>query len=956
MNRGRHQGRKRHPGKEPDLTSSSEIACAILEAVAKGVDTPSKIAEKLSRSQGRISQIAGTLIEAKQLKKAGRRYVLPRSASIRAIPAPKTVGEGFPVKASEATEQAGSEADNEVKNSQISDFYDLGLGRGNIKSSSFCHGPEAKPKRKIKVGPLFFVALDWRDFLDLATLPRKAGCDPEDLPRLVYKEAADNACDAGQIILVKGWTDPNGNRGVCLKDDGPGLESEQVLIIYSPNRARFSSKHIRRVLRGLLGNGGRVIGGAVAASGGTLIIETRGHRFCLEMDMATGKMVIQSDESIPFEPGLTLYIALGSALAFKEGDFDLAKATIQLSRHGHVYSGPSSPWWYGSHDLLRLAQEAQPDSITFSRLCRLCGFVILGITQPFWQRPAKELSFAQIENALKALRARNKPVPAKRLGATGPQAFAGTAYAKELGIASLDGAELPYVWEAWAKCARPQEKANGELKIELLVNRSMTPYKLYGASTSDRLTIHGCGLHHYVLAPRMTGDYTITLSVITPYLPFTSEGKEPSLKHLLCPVLHVVYKAARKAHGALDRPDPTRIKEAAWQVMEKAYQLASGNGRYPALARQIMYGARPDILLITGLTKFSDKYFSQTLLPDYLRAHPAQTANWNIAFDPRGHGTEPHTGYKIAMGTLAVRAYLEKIQDGITLSEVIDLPSLGLYPTIGPLNRYKTVLFIEKEGFEPLLASARIAERYDVFIVSTKGMSVTALRQLVDELSQYAVKRIFVLHDFDKSGFSILGTLGVSGRRYQFKHQVEIIDLGLRLRDIDEIERLEGYRLQSEPIDLPTDPQKRERKFVSQARTLARHGATPEEIEFLRADRTELNMMYAPTFIALLERKFAAYDVHKLIPDLETLQTHTLRYRQWQLTKELLDEHQDELKKKASALPMPEDLQSAVSALLEEHPQWAWDRAVTQHADASSATAVPTTQRGSDREQQLDAY
>jgi len=169
-------------------------------------------------------------------------------------------------------------------------------------------------------------------------------------------------------------------------------------------------------------------------------------------------------------------------------------------------------------------------------------------------------------------------------------------------------------------------------------------------------------------------------------------------------------------------------------------------------------------------------------------------------------GTEQSlTGHKIAMGTLAVRAYLEKIQDGITLPEVIDLPSLGLYPTIGPLHRYKTVLFIEKEGFEPLLASARIAKRYDVFIVSTKGMSVTALRQLVDELSQYGVKRIFVLHDFDNSGFSILGTLGVSGRRYQFKHQVEIIDVGLRLSDIDEIERLEGYRLQSEPIDLPTN-------------------------------------------------------------------------------------------------------------------------------------------------------
>ena len=42
----------------------------------------------------------------------------------------------------------------------------------------------------------------------------------------VYKEGADNARDAGTIVGVPPWTDPKGNRGVCLKDDGPGLESE----------------------------------------------------------------------------------------------------------------------------------------------------------------------------------------------------------------------------------------------------------------------------------------------------------------------------------------------------------------------------------------------------------------------------------------------------------------------------------------------------------------------------------------------------------------------------------------------------------------------------------------------------------------------------------------------------------------------------------------------------------
>ena len=42
------------------------------------------------------------------------------------------------------------------------------------------------------------------------------------------------------------------------------------------------------------------------------------------------------------------------------------------------------------------------------------------------------------------------------------------------------------------------------------------------------------------------------------------------------------------------------FKEAAAQVMEKAYKEVSGNGTLPANARQIMYKARPQIQRVTG--------------------------------------------------------------------------------------------------------------------------------------------------------------------------------------------------------------------------------------------------------------------------------------------------------------------------------------------------------------------
>ena len=54
------------------------------------------------------------------------------------------------------------------------------------------------------------------------------------------------------------------------------------------------------------------------------------------------------------------------------------------------------------------------------------------------------------------------------------------------------------------------------------------------------------------------------------------------------------------------------VKDAAYQVMEAAYQKASGNGRYPGNARQIMYAARPLILELTGEDQLNDVYFTQT--------------------------------------------------------------------------------------------------------------------------------------------------------------------------------------------------------------------------------------------------------------------------------------------------------------------------------------------------------
>ncbi|MHC4402416.1 MAG: toprim domain-containing protein [Planctomycetota bacterium] len=123
-------------------------------------------------------------------------------------------------------------------------------------------------------------------------------------------------------------------------------------------------------------------------------------------------------------------------------------------------------------------------------------------------------------------------------------------------------------------------------------------------------------------------------------------------------------------------------------------------------------------------------------------------------------------------------------------------------------------MFIEKEGFLPLLKAVRLAERYDIAIMSTKGMPVVACRHLADVLCGEHDIPLLVLHDFDKAGFSILGTLQdvdhdyqfdewcgeYEKKRYEFDHDIDVTDLGLRLADV------EAFSLESEIVTYRSDP------------------------------------------------------------------------------------------------------------------------------------------------------
>jgi Topoisomerase 6 subunit A/Spo11, Toprim domain len=343
------------------------------------------------------------------------------------------------------------------------------------------------------------------------------------------------------------------------------------------------------------------------------------------------------------------------------------------------------------------------------------------------------------------------------------------------------------------------------------------------------------------------------------------------------------------------------LTEAANEVMEECYMKASDNNRLPATARQIFYVARPLIQEQTD-KPLSYPYFSQTLLPNFVNENGK---DWDVVYDDRGHFMEPHTKRVIGLGTLNVRRYLSGIRR-LELEEA-DFEAASV-KTHGPNGSFGAVLFVEKEGFMPLFERVKLAQRYDIAIMSSKGMSVTAARELVNRICDTVP--LLVLHDFDSAGIVIKDTLENDTRRYSYTSPPSVIDLGLHYEDIS---------------GLPSEPNN---SNISDER-LSRAGLGQVAINFLRNQRVELNAMTSRQLIDFVEDKLKQHGIQKVIPDSETLAS---TYQMFAAS-DRLSEAFEELKEKLGAetegrIKVPNNLEAIVKNQLQQHPNITWHRAV----------------------------
>jgi hypothetical protein len=178
-----------------------------------------------------------------------------------------------------------------------------------------------------------------------------------------------------------------------------------------------------------------------------------------------------------------------------------------------------------------------------------------------------------------------------------------------------------------------------------------------------------------------------------------------------------------------------------------------------------------------------------------------------------------------------------------------------------------------------------------------------------------------VLHDFDKSGFSIVGTLQRETRRWAYKNEVSVVDVGMRLADI------EG--LQSEEVFVE--------KRSAARQNLRLNGAKDDEIEFLFPSnhshdpkRVELNAFTSDGLVTWIEKKLKEHGVKKVIPDDATLADAFRRTHEQMTVQKKVDELVAALRKDARAVDVPADLRVHIESALVEEPVKSWDAIIAR--------------------------
>jgi hypothetical protein len=592
---------------------------------------------------------------------------------------------------------------------------------------------------------LKFEREDWSLFRTVEGLQQKAGVAKNKLRRLALKELADNGLDDGAAVRIGEL--PDG--GYFIEDDGRGIDGtpEEIAKLFSIARPMISTKLLRLPTRGALGNGLRVVAGTVLASQGSLVVTTRNRRIALRPER-DGTTTVISVEPVESPIGTRVEIGFGPALPCDANALHWAETAIRLADSGKTYIGKASPWWYDAaqfHELLYASGPkptreliAHLDGCTGAKAGEIVAAARLGRTA------CRDVTIQQATKLLQIARDNAKPVTPERLGLC--LSSNGSAYACASGIARFGSvpplAEIPFVVEASAYKARATF-------LTVCVNRTPVTGDIYADRNQRKINAFGCGLSHTIAKAPKEVQFRIWLNITTPYMPITSDGKAPDLMPFFDNICAAVQKAVKKAHRP-DAKDKLTQKDIVLDNLDTVIAQVSGDDEFRFNERQLFYALRPIVMDETGEELKIANF--KNIITDYESEHGEISGMYR---EPRGSIYHPHRDETITLGTLMVEDYER------------------------PEWLFNKVVYIEKEGFSEALKDARWAERHDCMLMSSKGFSTRAARDLVDKLAEHDEPvTIFCVHDADASGGMIYQTFQEETKA-RGARKIKIVNLGL---------------------------------------------------------------------------------------------------------------------------------------------------------------------------------
>ena len=758
---------------------------------------------------------------------------------------------------------------------------------------------------------------DWTLFRTVEGLQQKAGVSAKRLRRLVLKELGDNALDTGAAVRV-------GQIGkqFFVEDDGPGLDGtpEQIAELFSIRRPMRSSKLLRLPQRGALGNGLRVVSGAVLASEGMLIVTTRNRRIELQ-PKADGTTLPVKVKAVDHPSGTRIEIGFGPALPDDPDVLAWAKAAQTIAKAGNSYSGATSAWWYDAahfHELL-LASGAQPVRSLIAQLDGCSGGKAGEIVAAarLGRMACNDINRQQAVQLLELARAAARPVTPERLGGLGRDSFADGSYAVERGRAAFGNskpqADVPFVVEAWAA---KLEKSDDDFRLDIYINRTPTTgdVNIYRDRDKD-ITVVGSGLTHYHADAPKKGGYAIAVNVTTPYCPITSDGKAPDLALFAKAIMTVIAAAMRKAQRIAPKDTKVTQKSVVLDNLDDVIADVSGPKRHRFSVRQILYRIRKIVREEIGQGPTTSNFAS--IITDY------EAENGEIPRmyrEPRGSIYHPHLTETIPLSTLTVEQYER------------------------PPWCYNKLIANEKEGFNEALKEDGWFERHDCAPCSSKGFTTRAIKDLVDKLAVHAEPvTVFCVHDANSSGPMIHQTFQEETKA-RGARKIKIVNLGL--------EPWEAVAMGLE-VETISEPEKGRRPIADYV--LNRDREFPNEApggisweKWLQTHRIELNAMTTPQFIEWLDRKMEPY-IGKLIPPDDVIAGELEKQLDAKVrdavTERILREagFEDQVAAALAPLERPSaaELRTGIKRLFKRNPKRAWRDHIEACADKAAGTKKP---------------